>query len=139
MCFSAYDTKIYVYCGGPSSLVDCNDDFYFSEPCGVYVSKLENVPLFAGLTYYIVIDGYGGDCGEYTMEIYSYSPCVVDCPPEYVPEGEPELYDDYVDNYNGGCNSTPWVFQNLEGWDNDCAYLCGRSALTHRLGTQTGT
>jgi hypothetical protein len=36
-------------------------------------------------------------------------PCVV-CPPEGVLEGEPACYNGYVDNYDGGCNSTPNIF-----------------------------
>lgn len=31
----------------------------------------------------------------------------IPCPPEGVPEGEPECHDQYLDIYNGGCFSTP--------------------------------
>jgi len=39
-------------------------------------------------------------------------PCVVECPPVGVPEGEPYPMD--PDNYNGGCNSTPPVFSPID-------------------------
>ena len=72
---SAYDTKLYVYedsCGSYQSgfFVACNDD-----SCPGYVSELLCVQLFAGHTYYIVVDGYGGDCGYYTIDIAKHTPC----------------------------------------------------------------
>ena len=140
LCGSGYDTKLYVYCESEGSLVACNDDYYFGEPCGQYVSFLDNVVLFAGLTYYIVIDGYGGDCGDYELYILEYLPCIVECPPDAVLEGEPELVDGYIDNYNGGCNSTPPVFQVIN-WVNadDCAWLCGTSGWFTSAGSNRDT
>jgi hypothetical protein len=140
LCGSGYDTKVYVYCESAGNLVACNDDYYFSDPCGVYVSFLENVILFAGFTYYIVIDGYGGDCGDYELSIFNYLPCVVECPPGAVAEGEPELVDGYIDNYNGGCNSTPPVFQDIN-WNNadGCAWLCGISGWFYSGGDYRDT
>ena len=35
--------------------------------------------------------------------------------------------DNYVDNYNGGCNSTPVIWQTLSPQADDCATVCGRS------------
>ena len=68
-----YDTKLYVYedvCQEPNDGQDpyaCNDD-YCDVPVS-YVSYLECVPMFVGHTYYVVIDGYDGDAGDYTLEI----------------------------------------------------------------------
>jgi len=105
---STYDTKLYVYDADPN-LVACNDDFYSD-----YVSKLEYVPLNAGMQYYIIIDGYGGDYGDYVMAITEVEPCIFECPPESFPEGEPDLVDGYVDEYNNGCQGPgPFVLQNL--------------------------
>jgi len=99
---SAYDTKIYIY-DQDLDLVACNDDFYSD-----YTSRVENVPVMAGVQYFIVIDGYGGAAGVYT----GYVDCVGCCGPLPLPcpagaelEGEPPLVDGYVDGYNGGCNS----------------------------------
>ncbi|MHC4609760.1 MAG: hypothetical protein ACYS7M_05380, partial [Planctomycetota bacterium] len=67
---SAYDTKLYVYEGScPSAVVACNDD-----ACPGFVSELSSsfnadVSLTAGNTYYIVVDGYAGDCGLYTIDM----------------------------------------------------------------------
>jgi hypothetical protein len=135
LCGSAYDTKLYVYDGG-LGLVACNDDFYFDDVCGVFVSALQNVPLTAGQTYYIVIDGYGGDAGAYTLLVEGFEPCVVPCPPDAVLEGEPHLGDGYEDMTNGGCNSPEfgnpftmidWI--NVEEGNpyNGYAWLCARS------------
>jgi hypothetical protein len=126
LCGSAYDTKLYVYDAG-LGLVACNDDFYFDDVCGVYVSKLENVNLSAGMQYYIVVDGYGGDWGDYLIEIIGFEPCTVPCPDLALLEGEPFLADEYEDSYNGGCNSNTWVFQNIPGNEDGTQIFCGVS------------
>ena len=40
-------------------VIACNDDY-----CS-FQSIVTNVPVTAGATYYIVVDGYGGSCGTY--------------------------------------------------------------------------
>jgi hypothetical protein len=72
LCFSSYDTKLYVY-DDAMTLIACNDDYDFGPPCGYYGSKLEHVDFTAGRTYYIVIDGYGSAYGEYNMEVWGES------------------------------------------------------------------
>lgn len=130
LCGSDYDTKIFVYQDAwtPGNPWACNDDFYSGPPCGSYVSFLEGVPMPAGHTYYIVMDGWASDSGNYIFEATEYEPCVVDCWVDAVDEGEPTIQDGYVDNYNGGCNSTPYVFQDIN-WANEDggAWLCGKS------------
>ena len=106
LCGSTYDTKVYIYDEG-LSVVACNDDFYFDDVCGVYVSKLDFVFLASGITYFIVVDGYGDDSGDYELEIAGFVPCILDCPPGAVLEGEPELMDGYIDTYNPGCSADP--------------------------------
>ncbi len=71
---SAYDTKIYVY-DENLAMVACNDDFYSD-----YTSRLENVPLAAGVQYFLVIDGYGGDFGDYLLQITEFEPCEINVP-----------------------------------------------------------
>jgi hypothetical protein len=128
LCGSSYDTKLYVYDSG-LSLVACNDDFYFDDVCGVYVSKLENITLNAGMTYYIIIDGYGGDFGPYILDIQGFEPCDLICPAEGVAEGEPPLVDNYSDHHNGGCNTDPVtpVFQDVVADPAGNQILCGVS------------
>jgi hypothetical protein len=98
---SAYDTKLYMY-DENLALVACNDDFYPD-----YTSLLENVPVVAGVQYFIVIDGYGGDFGDYLLNITEFTPCEIDCPVGAALEGEPPLANDYIDNWNGACNTDP--------------------------------
>jgi hypothetical protein len=133
LCGSGYDTKVYVL-DESENVLACNDDAYFGPPCGVYVSKIEDAYLAGGQTIYIVIDGYGGDCGEYTVDVSSGPlppPCVLECPTDSWPEGEPPLVDGYLDSWNGGCNSPEfgYPFQELWGWmgDGDAMTLCGVS------------
>lgn len=77
-----YDTKIYVYendadnlaatlDGGAASA--CNDDECQNSHTN-YLSFLPGVVCTAGNTYYIVIDGYGGDAGDYALEILDGTP-----------------------------------------------------------------
>lgn len=124
LCNSLYDTKVYVV-NAALNVLACNDD----AGCGYsgWQSKIEGFSVNAGVTYYIVVDGYGGDCGEYEIVVTEFEPPFVPCPPGVPAEGEPTLVDGYVDNYNGGCNSTPEVFQTIEGTGNGCASLCGIS------------
>jgi hypothetical protein len=110
LCGSSYDTKVYIY-DAALNVIDCNDDFYFAAPCGVYVSKLENVLLAGGLTYFIVIDGYGTHHGEYVLDVDLFDPtppCWVIPYCNAIRENEPPLVYGYVDMHNGGCNSVEY-------------------------------
>lgn len=73
-----FDTKLYVFTAcplQPSSVVDCNDDACstssFEEP---WVSQISDLQLIAGVTYYIAIDGYGGDCGTFHFTMTTGEP-----------------------------------------------------------------
>jgi hypothetical protein len=57
-----------------------------------------------GVQYYVVIDGYGGDAGDYMINIDEYTPCMLECPAGATLENEPPLAVDYEDTHNGGCN-----------------------------------
>ena len=136
LCGSGYDTKTYIY-DIDLNLIACNDDFYTGDPCGIYVSLIENAPLLGGNTYYIVIDGYGGDAGDYVLNLIENEPCFVYCPADAVAEGEPPLEDGYIDLYNSGCGyPEPGVHFQEINWTNDedgvppydgYAWLCGKS------------
>jgi hypothetical protein len=63
LCGSNYDTVLYVYEGSCGTLKVCNDD-----ACGTQ-SKLDSVSLIAGVSYYILVDGFNGACGDYTFTV----------------------------------------------------------------------
>ena len=123
MLGSVYDTKIYLY-DEALELVACNDDFYPD-----YVSMLENVPVVGGVLYYLVIDGYGEEHGDYELTIVGYEPCVLDYPAGAQLEGEPPLVDGYLDAYNSGCNyaGPGYPFQDLHGDDSGELVFYGTS------------
>ncbi|MEZ4386439.1 MAG: hypothetical protein R3D98_02440 [Candidatus Krumholzibacteriia bacterium] len=125
LCGSDYDTKVYVY-DSSLNLVGCNDDFYDDDPCGHYVSMLDGITFLGGETYYIVIDGYGGDYGGYELQIDGYMiACYVELPDN---EGEPPLVDGYVDTFNGGCESPPpHPVQTITGDADGHALVSGRT------------
>jgi len=116
LCGSAYDTKVYIL-DEDLNTVACNDDFYSGGPCGSYTSLLEEVPIETGARYYIVVDGYGGDCGEYYISVEDYCidpPCLdAQCPVDGVPENEPALVEGYQDVFNSGCAGSQQAFQEL--------------------------
>lgn len=123
LCTSLYDTKVFVYQNSTATLIACNDD----AGCGTngWRSLIECLTLSPGNTYYIVVDGYGpSDCGTYFLNVTECTPCVVDCPPGGLAEGEPVCADNYVDHTNGGCNSTPPVFTTLP-CDDVPVVVCG--------------
>ncbi len=129
---SAYDTKVYVY-DENLNLIICNDDYYSD-----YTSKLF-VELAGGVTHYVVIDGFGGDSGEYSLTIAAgWEPCTLVTPPGAMEEGEPPLVDGtgILDCHNGGCqfvdecSESTWqflggdftgdlVFHGVSGWYHD--------------------
>tara|TARA_B110000438_G_scaffold4089_1_gene4110 strand:- start:1686 stop:5363 length:3678 start_codon:yes stop_codon:yes gene_type:complete len=77
---SQYDTKVYVLdvngdviesdpTGGQTTYgIACNDDECTTDAGQAWVSQLVGLPLDAGL-FYVVIDGYSGDSGDYTLDI----------------------------------------------------------------------
>ncbi len=130
LCGSSYDTKAFIY-DSAMNVVGCNDDFYFDDACGVYVSFIEEAYLVAGETYYFVVDGYGGDFGDYLLEIVEVipdPPCVIDCDTD--DEGEPEIADGYMDDFNGGCNSPEFgePFSEFTADANGDLTFCGQAA-----------
>ena len=122
LCNSGYDTKVYVYANDASTLVACNDDACGSDG---FRSELLCVPMTFGNTYYIVVDGYFGACGDYDLAVSECTPCIVECPPDGLLEGEVDCFDDYKDAYNGGCNSTPNVFTPIPCDGDGSATMCG--------------
>ncbi|MCP4293179.1 MAG: hypothetical protein GY780_15250 [bacterium] len=118
LCGSNYDTGLYVF-DSDHSVIACNVDYYYDEECGFYVSKLEEVYLEAGQTYFVVVTGMSGNSGDYVFEMVEdqLTPeCILDLTGTF-PENEPPLEDEYQDQWNGGCNSEQYgsPFQALAG------------------------
>lgn len=112
LCESLYDTKVYIFENVEGNVVCCNDD----ADCGEsgYESRMENILLYGGNTYYFVVDGYDGACGTYALEIQPMDLCDVTAPVGAIFENEETCGPGYEDVYNGGCNSEPApVFQTF--------------------------
>jgi len=117
LCDSGYDTILEVR-DDTLSPIACNDD-----ACGLQSTLV--VELSRGRTYYIIVDGYGDACGSYRLRFsLLLGPCGEYCDPI---EGEPACHDEYVDEYNGGCNSEPPAFQPMWGDGQGMAAMCGES------------
>lgn len=130
LCGSAYDTKVFILDAGLNVLA-CNEDFYPpGDACGDYVSRLRGAALAGGQEVFIVIDGYGGDCGAYEIAVAEFVPCEMACAGEVL-EGEPTLHDSYVDRFNGGCNSPGAMppYQTLQASGTGTVNFCGVSGF----------
>ncbi len=66
---------------------------------------------------------------KYILNVSVNVPCVVNCPPYGWPVREPPLVNDYVDNWNGGCNTLGAPFQYLWGDNNGELTLVRRERL----------
>jgi hypothetical protein len=119
LCGSAYDTALGIYEDGIE--IACSDDF-----CGLQ-SDIDNLFVHGGRTYHIQVDGFGSSaCGSYVLNVTERPPCVLECPAGALQEGEPPCHDLYVDEYNGGCNTTGFPTICPQGGGSS-AVLCGKS------------
>jgi len=117
LCNSYYDTKLFVYKDSytPGAPYACNDDGCSGPNYPYAYLSTVTITTDPGHVYYIVVDGYGGACGTYIMDVTSPVTCSVTCPPGAQLENEPVCYDNYVDSWNGGCNSNPGLYAPLPG------------------------
>ena len=125
LCASDYDTKLYVWEDAEGNVIACNDDWV----CGpTYTQSLIiDVAVRAGHSYYVVVDGYGSNCGNYGLSISEiYWPCIVECPAGAQQEGEPPCVDGYEDSHNAGCGGLGG-FTPIYAQDASCGTMCGRS------------
>ncbi len=133
LCMSSYDTKIFVYENvyTPGAPFACVDD---AAACGdfntyMYQSWITDAQLIGGNTYYVVIDGYSGACGDYILDIYEVEECIVECPPDAMLEGEVDCYDEYEDLFNSGCNG-PEVYSVVDCPPTDeTLVICGTTGV----------
>jgi hypothetical protein len=90
LCGSGFDTELALFMLNPDcdnlAYMDCNDD-----ACGIegLQSCMMNDELSAGQTYMIIVDGYGGDAGDYTLRVTTDGVCGSDsCAPDSNGTGE---------------------------------------------------
>ncbi len=141
LCGSQYDTKVYVM-NASEEVVGCNDDAYFDEICGMYVSRLFTEALPAsGNPYAIVVDGYGDSSGSYTMSVSEF---VIE-PPDLTLyseywwaelENEPTLKPGYEDDFNSGCLGPSQNFSYLFGLSHYHQSFRGRTGWFVEEGTR---
>jgi hypothetical protein len=121
------DTVLAVYdgcctTGGLGATLGCNDDGPPACPApGGFSGSTVSFLVTAGQSYSIRVWGYNFalGSGDLTLSCLETEPCP-DCPPGAFNENEPECADEYVDATNGGCNSIPNVFQQVDCGDTVC-------------------
>jgi len=124
LCGSSYDTKVFVYEDAliSGSYYACNED---SDDCPGFQSRLECLQLYADLTYYIIVDGWGNQAGDFYLDmtecdISCWTGCVEEATldQEVCPNGG-------IDEVNGGCNNGEY-FQPLQPGE----IVCGSAYFT---------
>ena len=108
LCESTYDTKTYIL-DSELQIIACDDDGCGETTIETFPSHLQ-AKLKAGSTYYIAIDGYGGESGDYTLLVDGPpEPCDLPCPEGGTQNDEPcDVTDDT--GTNGGCQTgVPYV------------------------------
>lgn len=118
LCHSLYDTKLFISendCA--SSPIACSDDAA-DCPCaaGPYRSYIECLSLFAGNTYYVFVDGYNTECGQYQLDAFPCPACDVIQQPSDILESAEDCSDPnhLYNDPNGGCNSSPRQFGSVQ-------------------------
>lgn len=120
---TAYDTKLSVFCGSCTQLVciENNDD-----DCGTASEVAWCTE--SGRTYYILVHGFNGQVGQFQMSLTSAmttctgaedcTTCDLVCPVNATQENEACGAD-----VNGGCNSNPVTFQNIQCGNTVCGTM----------------
>lgn len=133
LCASLYDTALFLYHTefSPYTFQDCNDDL-----CGIdgYRSMIEIAHVQPELTYYIVVDGYMSECGDFFLVVEDLGPCVPECGELWELEGEPDCDHGYEDLYNAGCHTYPPLFRAIEPSPH-IIRICGSSGSYYTGGT----
>lgn len=137
LCRSAYDTELYVFediCPGEGDALACSDDDCFGLEGRTTNAHISELDLFAGHTYFIIVDGYQDESGVFAITMES-SACA-ECSDGAIDENEPNCgmdengaFDDFT---NGGCNSDPPVFMNVAHGDT----ICGTTASNPKTNTR---
>jgi len=120
-----YRTHLWAYENSEAQLIACNR---FSAECGGQLkSALTNVEVFAGNTYYIVVDGDYGASGNYELDItstpappsFARHPGLADAGTgsmvftyEYESPLDTQLY--WLGTDDGGATISPAIYWNLE-------------------------
>lgn len=106
LCGSAFDTKLNIYDQG-EALLACNDDVDHtldeSDPCFLN-ARISDFYCAAGETYYLVVDGYDIEAGDYTLTVSDWVHCTVETAGATSTEGEAPLAIGEEDIYNCGCD-----------------------------------
>ena len=109
-CESIYDTKTYIL-DSELQIIACDDDSCGETTTDTFPSRLQ-AKLKAGSTYYIAVDGYSGQSGEYTLTVDASEPpepCELSCPEGGTQNDDPCDVTDGSDS-NGGCaDGVPYV------------------------------
>lgn len=116
LCGSNFDTVLHIREGGPcpgDSQVVCNDDYCF-------LTSTVNLRMFAGHTYYIVVDGYSASSGSYRLTMGQRGECEV----HWWHRDSIEVSEYPIDSVfcqhdpTGGCSTDPPIFQAMK-WGED--------------------
>lgn len=123
MCGSNYDSMLWIVDATATTILFWNDD---GVDCDAYQSALSWMPVYNGVLYYYVLDGYDGSAGPYAIDVFQIDcPPAPECPAGAQLEGEPCSPLNYEDHLNGGWNSTPPIYQPIDCALDGQVVVCG--------------
>ncbi|UCD75150.1 MAG: DNRLRE domain-containing protein [Phycisphaerales bacterium] len=109
LCGSGYDTKLAVYASGScdlssNDLLACDDDYCGCDENGQQcLDSQTKLRVVEGLEYLVEVGGSTSqDTGPGLLTINC---CEIEYQPGDIAEGEGVTPNEYIDNYNGGCQS----------------------------------
>jgi hypothetical protein len=103
LCGSNYDSMLWIVAADQTTIVAWNDD---GAACDATQSQISWMNIYNGELLYYVVDGYGGQAGDFVLDVFVRDcPPPPECPPGAILEGE-GCSDPYDDNYNNGCNGS---------------------------------
>ena len=120
-----------IYEVGISVFTNCEDcafipaDEYAWNQCdnGYFNPSMNWYSLPGPATYYFAAHTIGVTDFCFDVDITEAVQCQITYPEGGVLENEPDCADEYVDNWNGGCNTYPFTFQTYTMG----TYMCGES------------
>ncbi len=109
LCDSYYDTKVYVY-DEYQQVMGCNDDacgYPYGYKCQLFIYDLPPE------TYYIIVDGWAGDAGEFELWVFDITPPPVgNCQEAHTPDEE---WDAFISHNGGAEGNYLWAERFQDG------------------------